>query len=90
VRRHDFCPCGFTAESKANLEVKMTKSVRKSQWSGLGDVKIIKVEGKTNKEKEVMVRHGIVPPKLKTWNYEHFSREWSRTYLTPKRKKNLK
>jgi hypothetical protein len=60
----------------------MRKPVRKRQGSGLGNGKTIKVEGKRDKEKEVMVRYGIVPPKLKTWNYEHFSREWSRTYLT--------
>ena len=65
----------------------MTMPSQKRQRNGFGHLKIIKVEGKRDKEKEVKVRHGTVLPKLKTWNYEHFSREWSRTYLTPKRKK---
>ena len=64
--------------------------LQKSQGNGIGDVKIIKVEGKRDKEEEVMVRHGIVPSKWKTWNYEDFSREWNKTFLTNKREKDLK
>jgi hypothetical protein len=45
------------------LEVKIVyKSPEK------GDVKIIEVEGKRDKEKEVIVHYGIVPSKWKTWN----------------------
>ena len=33
---------------------------------GNGDIKIIKVEGERDKEKEVIVCYGIVPPKWKT------------------------
>jgi len=51
-----------------------------------GDVKIIEVEGKRDKGKEVIVRCGIVPPKWKTWNYDDLSREWNKTYFTKKRK----
>jgi hypothetical protein len=49
-------------------------------------VKIIEVEGKRDKGKEVIVRCGIVPPKWKTWNYDDLSREWNKTYFTKKMK----
>ena len=45
-----------------------------------GDVKIIELEGKRDKGKEVIVRHGIVPPKWKKWNDDDFSREWNKKY----------
>jgi len=49
------------------LEVKIVyKSPEK------GDVKIIEVEGKRDKEKEVIVYYGIVPSKWKTWNDDDF------------------
>jgi len=48
---------------------------------GNDDVKTIKVEGASDKEKEVIVCHGIVPPNWKTWGHEDFSREWNKTYL---------
>ena len=67
----------------------MAVILQKSQGNGIGDVKIIKVDGKRHKGEEVMVRHGIVPPEWKTWNHEEFSREWSKTFLTNKRGKNL-
>ena len=51
-----------------------------------GDVKIIELEGKRDKGREVIVRHGIVPPKWKKWNYDDFSRRWNKTYFTGKRK----
>ena len=37
-----------------------------------GDVKIIELEGKRDKGKEVIVHYGIVPPKWKTWNDDDF------------------
>jgi hypothetical protein len=33
-----------------------------------GGVKIIEVEGKRDKGKEVIVQYGIDPPKWKAWN----------------------
>jgi hypothetical protein len=57
---------------------------------GFGAVERIKVEGGSDKEKEVIIRHGIIPSKWKTWNYEDFSREWNKTFLTNKREKDLK
>jgi len=39
---------------------------------GKGGVKVIKVEGGREKEKEVIVRHEIVSSKWKTWNHENF------------------
>jgi hypothetical protein len=47
-----------------------------------GDVRKIKVEGRRDGEEEVMVRHGTVLAKWKTWNYEDFSRGWNKTYST--------
>jgi len=52
---------------------------------GKGGVKVIKVEGGRDKEKEVTVRHENVPPKWKTWNDNDFSRGWNKTYFTKKR-----
>jgi hypothetical protein len=50
---------------------------REGQWKG--DVKIIKVEAKGEKGKEVIVRHEIIPLKWTTWSYENVSREWNRS-----------
>ena len=47
---------------------------------GNGGVKVIKVEGGREKEKEVMVRHEIVSSKWKTWNHDNFSRDWNKNY----------
>jgi hypothetical protein len=33
-----------------------------------GDVKIVEVEGKRDKEEEVIVHHENVPPKWEMWN----------------------
>jgi hypothetical protein len=43
-------------------------------------VKVIKVEGGREKEKEVIVRHEMVSSKLKRWNYGNFSRDWNKNY----------
>ena len=59
----------------------MTMTLRKSQGNGIGDAKTIKVEGKRDNGKEVRIHHGIVPPEWNAWDYEGFSREWSKTYL---------
>jgi len=47
---------------------------------GKGGVKVIKVEGGREKEKEVIVRHEIVSSKWKTWNHDNFSRDWNKNY----------
>lgn len=47
---------------------------------GKGDVRVIKVEGGREKEKEVIVRHEDVPTKWKTWNDDNFSRDWNKNY----------
>ena len=46
-----------------------------------GGVKVIKVEGVREKEREVTVRRKIASSRWKTWNDENFSREWNKTYL---------
>jgi hypothetical protein len=44
-------------------------------------VKVIKVEdGKEEEEKEVIVRHEVIPSKWKTWNHDIFSRDWNKSY----------
>ena len=45
-----------------------------------GDMGKVKIDGKGDKGKEVSVRHEIVSPKWKRWNYDDFSREWNKTY----------
>jgi len=60
------------------MEVKMVITLDKSQ--GNGGVKVIKVEGGREKEKEVIVRHEVVSPKWKTWNHDNFLRDWNKNY----------
>ncbi len=47
---------------------------------GKGGLKVIKVEGGREGEKEVIVRHDIVSSRWKTWNYGNFSRHWNKKY----------
>jgi hypothetical protein len=47
---------------------------------GKGGVKVIKVEGGREKEKEVIVRHEVVSSKWKRWNHDNFSRDWNKNY----------
>jgi len=55
---------------------------------GQEKVKEIKVEGKGEKGKELIVRHEIVSTKWKTWDYDNFSRDWNKNYSTQKREIN--
>jgi hypothetical protein len=43
-------------------------------------VKVIKVEGGREKEKELVVRHEVVTSKWKTWNQDNFSRDRNKNY----------
>jgi hypothetical protein len=52
--------------------------IASSKRRGNGGVKVIKVEGGREKEKEVIVRHEIVYSKWKTWNYDHMSGDWNK------------
>jgi hypothetical protein len=71
--------CGlFCISIKADMEVEMVIGCYKRQESRC--VKEIKVEGETEKEKEVIVRHEIVSLKWKTWNYDNFSHDWNKKY----------
>jgi len=47
---------------------------------GKGGVKVIRVEGGGEEEKEVIIRREIVSLEWKTWNYDNFSRGWNRKY----------
>ncbi len=47
---------------------------------GKGGVKVIKVEGEREKDKEVTVRHEIVSSKWKRWNHDNFSHAWNKNY----------
>jgi hypothetical protein len=69
---------GFFIGSKPAREVKMAIVFYKGQEKG--GVKVVKVEGGREKEKEVMVRNGVVSPKWKRWSYDHFSRDWNKNY----------
>jgi hypothetical protein len=60
------------------MEVEMVMTLDKGH--GNGGVKEIKVEGEREKGKEVIVRHEIVSSKWKKWNYDNFSRVWSKNY----------
>jgi hypothetical protein len=47
---------------------------------GKGDVKVVKIEGKRGKEKEVIIHRGIFSSIWKRWSHESFSRTWSKKY----------
>jgi hypothetical protein len=69
---NDFFAGFFYPGIRARHEVGMFITYK---GQGNGDVKIIEVEGKRDKGEEVIVHHGIVSPKLKTWNDEDFLRK---------------
>ncbi len=54
--------------------------IASNKGKGDGGVKLIKVEGGREKEKEVIVRYEIVSSKWKTWNYYSFSHDWNKNY----------
>ncbi len=68
---NDFFAGFFYGEIRVDSEVNMTIRLLKGQ----GKMKEIKVEGRREKEKEVIVGHEIVSSKWKTWNHENFSRD---------------
>ena len=47
---------------------------------GNGGVRVIKVEGGREKEREVIVRHEVVSSKWKTRNHDNFLRDWNKNY----------
>ena len=61
---------------KAEREAKMRILLDK----GKGDVRVIKVEGEREKEKEVIIRHEIASSKWKRWSHDDFSRVWNGKY----------
>ncbi len=98
---NDFFAGFFYGEIKAVLEVKMAitrqsdrrKGIRRQSDRRIGDMKGIKIEGESDKGKEVTVGHEAVPQKKASsvWScHEEFASEWSQTFITKKRKKNLK
>jgi len=72
---NDFFAGFFYAEIRARQEVAMVITCK---GQGNDGVKKIEVEG--DKEKEVTVRHGNIPPKWKTWNHDNFSHDWNKNY----------
>jgi hypothetical protein len=67
------------------------KSNRRKSNRRKGDAKIIKIEKEGGKEQKVTVRHEAVPKKKarSVWSgHEEFTREWSETFITKKRKKH--
>jgi hypothetical protein len=94
---NDFFAGFFYSQIKADLEVKMSitkqsdrrKSNRRESNRRKGDTKIIKIEEERGKEQETTVRHEAVPKKKarSVWSeHEEFTREWSETFITKKRK----
>jgi hypothetical protein len=66
------------------------KSIRRQSGQRKGDLEKIKIEGESNKEQEVTVRHEAVPPKKASsvWSWhEEFVAEWSESLISKKRKK---
>jgi hypothetical protein len=69
------------------------KSNRRQSNRRKGDKKIIKIEEEGGKEQEMTVHHEAVPKKKakSAWSgLEEFTREWSETFATKKRRKNRK
>jgi len=67
------------------------KGNRRESGRRKGDIKEIKIEGVTDKEKEVTVCREAVSPKKgsSVWSwYEEFAAEWSESSITKERKKN--
>jgi hypothetical protein len=63
---------------KADTGVKMLITLDKGQAKG--GMKVIKVEGGREKEKEVIVRHEVVSSKWKRWNHDNLVRGWNKNY----------
>ena len=68
------------------------KGIRRQSDQRKADIKRIKIEVESDKGKEVTVCHEAVPKKARSvWSgHEEFTRGWSETFITKKRKKNLK
>jgi hypothetical protein len=64
--------------TKSQTEVKMVIRLNKEQ--GKDGLRVIKVEGRRGKEKEIFVRHEIVSSKWKRWDYDNLSRDWNKKY----------
>jgi hypothetical protein len=47
---------------------------------GKGGLKVIKVEGVREKEKEVIVHRENVSSTWKRWNHDNFSHDWNKKY----------
>jgi hypothetical protein len=63
---------------KADREARMRIALDKGE--GKGGVKVIKVEGRREREREVIVRREIVFSKWKRWNHDNFSPDWNKKY----------
>jgi len=74
---NDFFAGFFYGQIRVELEVRMAISLQKDR----GKVNQIKVKGKYEKEKEVIVHHEIGSPKWKTWNHDDFLQDWQENYL---------
>jgi hypothetical protein len=68
----------FFVSVKADKEVKMLITLDKER--GKGGVKVIKVEGGREKEREIIVRHETASSKWKRWNHDAFSQDWNKKY----------
>ena len=66
------------------------KSNRRESNRRKDDRKIIKIEEEGGKQQEMTVRQAVPKKKAKSvWSgHEEFTREWSETFITKKRKKH--
>jgi hypothetical protein len=60
------------------MEVKMAIASNKRQ--GSDGVKVTKVEGGREEEKELIVRQEVISSRWKTWNHDTFSCDRSKKY----------
>jgi hypothetical protein len=66
------------------------KGIRRQSDRRKGDLEEIKIREERDKEKEVIVHHGAVPPKKASsvWSWhEEFVAEWSESFISKKGKK---
>jgi hypothetical protein len=70
---------GFFMATKSRTEVKML--IRLGKKLGKEGVKVIKVEGGREKEREIIVRRETVSSKWKGWNHGHLLHDWNKNYF---------
>jgi hypothetical protein len=55
--------------------------MRLNKEQGKGRLKVIKVEGGREKEKEIFVRRDTISSKWKRWNHDNLLLDWNKNYF---------